>query len=710
MLDTILEKGTSTLDQASEVLGGGAGPRAAGSDAPLVFENGRDIRPPNVKPEPLDVAVGGTANPVNVDPIIEFIHFGRVHRDVAPSFVHEQQSDIVRIEGVEPNRPSNDDAILPRALAFRAALEREALLLAAFMGATQTVLGQQAKGQGTVGQLLEVGANLLGGSGSTATKHSPADLDPMIAKVKAAATAIIGPEIQYAVIHKAGMDLHQARLNYQAYLTGLVGDDAPAKTEGGGGGGVLGSIQKLGSVAAGGAKVLDIVQGIAFKPFDVFMTFFLKLEAAFEPVIERACHDISLEAIVDKSRSPIFPIWSPPPPSEPSAEPEPTPASTSSGPGGLIDRQKQDLQKRVKDSSVGRTSQKLQDFMARKPEQPVPGKPWLHRAITLPKPAPVAAPAPGAEPVPEQAVADLAVKAFFKALGVSSLPGFLQTLLVELMAINVEFLTLVYVQLTFIDPSETIREGELAEAATRLIYDKLLRMLCDRCAAAQKVLDTVDKANLAFNEKSFVDGKALREKGQDKLIEELAPHVQKLVAFAMKSLVAELNAARAEAAAAHAVTMEVFLGRYPWLVALLFRNTFFPIWDLIIEKVFGSATKALGPLIGKTSSFFQSTQDKVNDLHGKIAGAKKARDYVMGGDGEQGEGAQVGTGGQNISDIRDKYREGRDGIDTHEGQALAPSEGTFVFPLTGRKPDGRGVAIALADHREVRKTHQWKTT
>src|SRR5262249_18237665 len=99
-----------------------------------VFQNGRDLtRPPgssvtvNVAP----VAAGSAK--VVLDDKIELLHFGTVYIDRASAFLHDKLDD---------SDPKLDLAKVSggHAIEYRAALEREAILLAGFFSAHQSAL------------------------------------------------------------------------------------------------------------------------------------------------------------------------------------------------------------------------------------------------------------------------------------------------------------------------------------------------------------------------------------------------------------------------------------------------------------------------------------------------------------------------------------------------------------------------------------------
>lgn len=122
------------------LLGTNEGPgRAEGS-----FKNGEDLTAAPGATSEADVAVGEGGNGLEIPELIEFIHFGTVYRDGASSFASD---------GVADDDAAADVAASPGAhgLMMRAALQREALLLAGFVRAQMVALDAEEKTQGSIG-------------------------------------------------------------------------------------------------------------------------------------------------------------------------------------------------------------------------------------------------------------------------------------------------------------------------------------------------------------------------------------------------------------------------------------------------------------------------------------------------------------------------------------------------------------------------------
>ena len=111
--------------------------------------------------EPKGNAPGSTAlaHPNVFDPKmpVEFIHFGRVHSDVHDVFNHDQELDDTKADALK-DLPTGG-----RGIAFRAALQREAILLDGFIGSVQGVLKECKGSEGAADKLIGAATDLMSG-------------------------------------------------------------------------------------------------------------------------------------------------------------------------------------------------------------------------------------------------------------------------------------------------------------------------------------------------------------------------------------------------------------------------------------------------------------------------------------------------------------------------------------------------------------------
>lgn len=88
-----------------------------------------------------------------------------------------------------------------------------------------------------------------------------------------------------------------------------------------------------------------------------------------------------------------------------------------------------------------------------------------------------------------------------------------------------------------------------------------------------------------------------------------------------------MTAARKAADQNKSYTMEVFLARFPLMLTLMTRNTFFPLWQMLVDKVFGDSgfinlgaspvKKMLDSGKATAGDLKSSAQDMDSDIHKK---------------------------------------------------------------------------------------------
>ena len=171
--------------------------------------------------------------------------------------------------------------------------------------------------------------------------------------------------------------------------------------------------------------------------------------------------------------------------------------------------------------------------------------------------------------------------------------------------------------------------------------------------------------------------------GMDELQAKLAPALDPVLQFAFKDLASKLDGIRSTAAAQKAVTMEVYLGRLPYLRALLFRNTFFPVWDLLVQQVFGQAGGPISGFLNSSSAFLKGAKGGVDDVRDKMSRAKNVADTVG------RDGLSAGSGGSNLGEIQKAWNEG--GIQQSQDPAVQQMQSDF--PIQGRQNTATGKAI-----------------
>ncbi len=663
----------SALSAASNILGGpkGGGP-AAIKDETLIWVKGDQLAVPEPNqggahaPEDLRVHDGGAA--------IEFLHFGYVYPDISTNFGHGTKTDDALLD-LEKGAKSH-------AFMFRAALEREAILVSGFMTGCQRVLKEYEDSKGGVGDALAMAGDLLGGGGGSNAGPKASDLDAYGAKIKAAGGVLNTASVKYTDIHKTGVDLYQGYRNFAKFR-----DDMITKPPGSGGGaGMLGQISAISGAVGSLGKIMNVIQGIAFKMFDVYVAIFVRISSAQEQKICDACRQISINAIQTKF-SPVYPVWHP----KPDPEPDPNANSNSNSDPTPV-KALNDAYKTVEETKdkVDKAQKDIKDFFEGASKD-APGAPFVDLAFGIaPPPDPVdGKPKPPIKPAKE--VAAMVVSAFEDAIKQKGLPDFLTDVIEEIVEINDEFLRAIYKKLCEVDPASAIPEDQVFEAARKRLLQKIVDLLISKVSFLQKAKDFsygVQGVNLS-------PGRAL-DAGEDKLNEELGAKLDPVLKIMIGQCVDVLEGLRQQANKQKAMTMEVYFGLFPYILALNFRNTFFPVWDLLIDNTFGK----LGPVadaIKFARNTMKAAQKSVDDVREAKQRAEKVYDRAT------RDGLQVGSGGQNLTGYRDDMNSKLD----RDGDAPAKPEVIPFFPLEGRLNSASGVEIKKAEYDTVKKEEKW---
>jgi len=194
---------------------------------------------------------------------------------------------------------------------------------------------------------------------------------------------------------------------------------------------------------------------------------------------------------------------------------------------------------------------------------------------------------------------------------------------------------------------------------------------------------------------------------QDFISKELNQYLGKftepILMLSIGDLAAALEASRKKAEAEKAQTMEVYLGRLPWLTALMFRNTFFPIWNLLAEKVFGSVLGPMKSVLGDANSKLNTVRDRVDqaknaedtaekyadaakDVHADAAHADQAKKPF-----DDAQAAADADAAKRKAD-RDAEAAKKKSIDDFvDDDQLKKKDAKF--PVTGRVADGQGLKV-----------------
>ncbi|MBW2525494.1 MAG: hypothetical protein JRI23_15010 [Deltaproteobacteria bacterium] len=687
---------------------------------------------PSTAAAPNDPQAGSasSASTLSVGKRIEFIHFGQVHRDWARSFHHDQAIH----DGAAIDLSTLVGA---RAICFRAALEREAMLLAGFARGTQAALAEKKEEEGAMADLLTAAADLVGGAMGTTQTAVAADLEPFLEKIDQDAwTPINTIDISYAGLHTAGIKLHEVRVNLRKYLR----DQVEAQNKGSSDDkGLLSDLPFIGEITIPGflGEAVGFMQKVTGKLHDVQTALIFELVLAMQIPIEKACLQASLDQI-RKRTSPIYPTWFVAPEEGDSGEDKPF-ADYQQGDViqgdlkkiGALDDINQGIKDGVADANQAineavAPGMEIYDFLS-KPVEPAPGSPYLAEIF-------------GAQKVKDgpfvgsAGLSKVAVATFGRAMGAGEVPGFMQgfvsDFLAEVFGVCTEFMRAVYEKLCCLKPLEVVQSAELVKAGREHLLFKLIDYALEKSGLTEMLEDFEIKipeppmVPAGFNWPSEpMRPDPLIALLKAKLSDELGPYLDPVVEYAMSGLAERLNAQRAWAGP-RALTMEVHLAQMPAELAVMFRNLFGPLWEFLTDTLMGAINDVMGEVLGPMAEGVGLAKEGLGFVTGAIADAKKkaaqAQAYAKNVEDKVGalmdELSDVSIGTGDTSDIGKIMGAADDLADAVGADPFADGPGGggggggpggTAFP-GNRKPLGKGTKIERAEMDEVEPDLKWE--
>ena len=563
---------TDLADAASSLLGGGDSAAAEMKKATPIFHKADPVMDPEGN------APNATAlQNLNVyDPKlpIEFIHFGFVHADTHDGFPNDPVLDDSKKDALK-DRPA-----ATRGVMFRAALDREALLLHGFISSVKSVLQESKDNEGGLGELADSITSLATGGQGAGAGSDPGQLDPYLKGVETAGGKINKEGIKYAEIHQAGMDLHQVRANYNAFMPDLVKGAA-----GGGGSSVLGNLPGALPLPSlpGVGDAINTVMGIVFKMFEFHKAICFKLRDKYEPAIEKACYERTMAAIRERY-APVFDVWSIQPEDDSSsAQADLITTHTGVSP---VDDAIDGVNDAYRDAmnAIEEAKKKWEEFWGT-PPPPGPGEAQLKAVFA-------------AVDKPEEVVYD----AFSEVMKISELPGFLKTAIAKITRANLGMLEAVYLRLQ--DPAVAKNLDDAAMMAAGRSY-------------LQGVLKGLLSGLLPGFDFGPVSQKMVTGKAADMADDLVGEHLEPIIGLCMASLRDQLDEIRKATEPNHSLTMEVFLARMPVLLALMIRNSLFPVWQTIVDLVFGKVGGVAGMVTSPVKKLMDTGRNAASDLKKK---------------------------------------------------------------------------------------------
>lgn len=628
---------------------------------------------------------GQDDKPNTVDPGIptEFIHFGYVHPDKGKKFTHDAYAD-------PPNQKAAPDG---HAIMFRDALEREAIALFGFVSSTKQILKDATGSRGTLDAVADMASNLLGG-GSGKSKPDPQQLDTFLSDIESAMQTINKPAVLYPEIHEAGKKLHETRATYvkfcetlnDFYITTPDSSNPMDMAQG-----AIANVPGVGNIMA-------TVMRFAFKMFDLYLAAYLQLRSNHELIIETAAHDLTIKAIkIDyKDFALTYPIWFPKP--EPKKAEE-TETKKDDDKGNLlkdvndkVEETKKDAEEKVDNvkKDVKEKLDKAYDFLGVNGEpKPTPGTSALGEIFgKLKGGSPETTTDPPAFP---SASACLIGGVDAAMQDIHGVPEFVKNVMTKINDANLGMLEEIYARLMFAGAAGEINSEYLLAAGRRHLSKKIVTIMAD---LASGVLPgggdftfPVPGSDKTLSAQAFVT----------KLIEDKLIHfVDPIIKFAIGDLAGQMEASRKKAEENNAQTMEVLLGRLPWLTALMFKNTFFPIWNLVVEKVFENIAPPVAKVLKEVNSIFEKAKDTVDTASDYANRAGHVKDKAASGVSSLSDIDQLKDSAKDESPEAKARREAREKA-AKDKQAMddfyKPNDKDEKFPVVMRVADGEGVKV-----------------
>jgi len=671
----------SFLDDAMAVADGLLGGDDAASaktraETPPEFTRGKTLKRPGeggaVAPQ-LD-------NTLDRSPV-DFIHFGRIHGDDGGDFVHEEVNDLAGEATVEAEA-------VGRGVMFRAALERETLLLHGFMESTRAVLQEYADGQGPLGNVMGEAMDLLGGGGGEDEPPGAAELDLHMADASAAGGLANQEEISWLDLHTAGRDLHLHRADYLQVCADCEKHFVKKDGGGGGGGGLGGLLPEMPGVTG----AMKTVQGIVFKALDIYLAMYLLLRREYEDDIEEAAYGLSLQAIEETWR-PVYDIWFPQP-HLPETGPEPGYEEDRNFLEEAVDEANRAAE--AVTDTLNEARDEVRGFLGFEEDPPdCNGRDALETLFSTFMEQEEKVQAPSA--------AGTFLRAFKEVLGLDELPGFVEHLIREITGVNIGLLGRVYTAVMLGRGRVPVDEASMIRAGREELADKMME-LAGRFIPGLGMLNEPGHSLLAADGIGDFGGEEISNMGSGLLDDLLGEQIGMIAELSSARLASDLEAAR-NAAGEKGITMEVLLGQLPRMLTLQFRNTFFPLVDLLMENVLGAVGGVAAQIASPVKGFLGDIQGAAKGVYDDAMGVyEDAMDIKQKAENVQEKLAEG-------VDLADAVKDPGGFVDSLTGGAGAAGPGEAAeappppFPGSDRMETGKGLAVTL-DAYETVKTQQ----
>ncbi len=656
MLDDAIDKASDALDDLT------GGQETSQAEATAEWEKDVQITPDekntggSAAPDPT-----GSGKPVTFDfgiPI-EFLHFGKVHADLGKKFPHKA------FDPESAEEPPEGHAIM-----FRDALTREAITLFAFVSSTKVTVQEANSSKGALADVADMAGDLLGG-GSGGSAPDPAQLDTFLSDIQSEIKKINKDSIKYPDIHAAGKKLHETRATYVEFCNKL--NEFYIKPPDGmldQAGGLIANVPGVGNIMA-------TVMRFATKMQDLYLAAYLELRKTHEKSVEDAAHGLTVAAIKGeyKKHELIYPVWFKKR-KEDDDDDDGGDDSLISPVTDKIDDVKEDIAKEV---------DKVYDFLGvnGSPDK-TPGSSALSAIFssmaggtqTTPNATPGAAACINAGL--DAAMADI-----------TGVPDFVKTVIGKVNDLNLAILQEIYARLMAEGIKGEINSLAVYEASRRAMSQHLLNIMSDL------VSGMVPGGDFGVG---LPGGKNLSVKQfAAKLVEEhLSQYADPIIKIAIGELAGQMEASRKKAAENDAQTMEVLIGRLPWFTALMFRNIFFPMWNIVVEKVFDEIAPEVANVVKEINKVLDKAKDKVDTVSDYNERAEDVQDQAAAGVSSAGDIQKIKDSAEDKSPeakAREKERAAADKKKKDLESFYEDNDKDKMFPVSSRVIKGSGEKV-----------------
>lgn len=601
---------------------------------------------------------------------IEFIHFGNVHPGTGKKFPHSNfnpESATVAPDG--------------HAIMFRDAVEREAIALFGMVSSTRIVLKEVNESKGALEDLGNLAANALGG-GNAASPPDPTQLDAFLDEIKSQIETINKPAILYPEIHEAGKKLNETRATYIAFCESL-NKFYIKPPEGNPMDAAAGAIANLPGVG----NIMATVQRFAFKMQDLYLAAYLNLRVTHEKSVETGAHALTVEAIKKdyKDFAYTYPIWFKRPESQ-------NPQANETTGGGNDDNLLKDVNEKIDEAKqkvedvkedIGKKVDKVYDFLGMNGDaEKTPGTAALKGIFSQMK-GPTET-LPDAKPSASTCLIegmDVAMK------DIKGIPDFVKKVMTKINDSNLGLLEEVYARIMASGADGVIESQYLVEAGRRHLSKRIVSIMGD---LAGGVLPGGGNFTMPMPGGKTLDAQQFVAKI---LEEKLIHYVDPIIEFCIGDLAGQMEASRLKAEENKAQTMEVLLGRLPWLTALMFRNTFFPIWNLVIEKVFEQVMPEVAKVVQAVNGVMETAKNAVDQANDYKNRASAVQQQAASGVNSVDDIENLGSSVTNESEEARRRREQREAEQAEKDRLDAfyvDNDKDEKFPVQSRVLDGEG--------------------